>query len=291
MQAFSAGIVAVKIAFAALSSESGKPASPPRRTSRDRARRIQTSSGQSAGVLRRSARLPGDRCPTSHTAIFFVNESAASHRPRRTATGSRRAVHRTSRNQLNVGAMRTHHGARRGAGRGGRRRGRRRHPNPGQRSRWPRGPFVELNAGGRGRAATPYRRISRRILHTGLPSATAPPPIASTRTRWGSRMTWRGGAPRARSAGSTCASRRHGLSQYMLYPAAPPDRRQLGSAHHVALLVTDIQQALENRPRAQRNRDRNHRAANRRSASTTLAAQSVRSDGTRVEFMEPWTVR
>jgi hypothetical protein len=79
--------------------------------------------------------------------------------------------------------------------------------------------------------------------------------------------------------------------EYMLYPAAPPSRNQLGSAHHVALLVTDIQQALETvRARTQPG-DRNHRANPNIGVNNRWQLNLFDPDGTRVELMEPWTVR
>jgi lactoylglutathione lyase len=65
----------------------------------------------------------------------------------------------------------------------------------------------------------------------------------------------------------------------------------LGSAHHVALLVTDIQQALETvRARTQPG-DRNHRATPNIGVNNRWQLNVFDPDGTRVEFMEPFTVR
>jgi hypothetical protein len=77
----------------------------------------------------------------------------------------------------------------------------------------------------------------------------------------------------------------------MLYPAAPPDRRQLGSAHHVALLVTDIQKALETVRARTGPDDPNHRANPQIGRNNRWQLNLFDPDGTRVELMEPWTVR
>jgi lactoylglutathione lyase len=79
--------------------------------------------------------------------------------------------------------------------------------------------------------------------------------------------------------------------EYMLYPAAPPDRRQLGSAHHVALLVTDVQQALETVRARTVPDDPNHRANPQIGRNNRWQLNLFDADGTRVELMEPWTVR
>jgi lactoylglutathione lyase len=77
----------------------------------------------------------------------------------------------------------------------------------------------------------------------------------------------------------------------MLFPAGPPDRRQLGSAHHVALLVPDIQQALETVRARTRPDDPNHRSTPQIGRNNRWQLNVFDPDGTRIEFMEPWTVR
>jgi lactoylglutathione lyase len=79
--------------------------------------------------------------------------------------------------------------------------------------------------------------------------------------------------------------------EYMLYPTTPPTRRQLGSAHHVALLVTDIQQALETVRSRTAVDDPNHRANPNIGVNNRWQLNLFDPDGTRVELMEPWTVR
>jgi catechol 2,3-dioxygenase-like lactoylglutathione lyase family enzyme len=152
--------------------------------------------------------------------------------------------------------------------------------------------FVELNRSGRGAVTTPDRRLSSRILHAGLTVRDSAAADRFYKDILGFSETWRGGRPEGvinwinmRVPDGT------DYLEYMLYPAAPPDRRQLGSAHHVALLVPDIQQALETaRARTQAD-DRNHRAIPQIGVNNRWQLNLFDPDGTRVELMEPWTVR
>jgi catechol 2,3-dioxygenase-like lactoylglutathione lyase family enzyme len=152
--------------------------------------------------------------------------------------------------------------------------------------------FVDLNAGGRGRAATPDRRISRRILHTGWTIRDSAAADRFYKDILGFSETWRGGRPEGTTSWINMrVPDGTDYLEYMLYPAAPPDRRQLGSAHHVALLVTDIQQALETVRARTKPGDRNHRANPSIGVNNRWQLNLFDPDGTRVEFMEPWTVR
>jgi catechol 2,3-dioxygenase-like lactoylglutathione lyase family enzyme len=152
--------------------------------------------------------------------------------------------------------------------------------------------FVELSRGVRAPVATLDRRLSRRILHAGLTIKDSAAADRFYKEALGFSETWRGGRPEGtinwinmRVPDGT------DYLEYMLYPAAPPTRNQLGSAHHVALLVTDIQQALETvRARTQPG-DRNHRANPNIGVNNRWQLNLFDPDGTRVELMEPWTVR
>lgn len=152
--------------------------------------------------------------------------------------------------------------------------------------------FVERRRGGRGAAAAPDRRLSRRILHAGLTVRDGAAADRFYKDLLGFSETWRGGRPEGvinwinmRVPDGT------DYLEYMLYPAAPPDRRQLGSAHHVALLVTDIQQALETVRARTGPEDRNHRVNPQIGTNNRWQLNLFDPDGTRVELMEPWTVR
>ena len=156
--------------------------------------------------------------------------------------------------------------------------------------------FVELDRSPAGRPA-PSRvegdaRLSKRILHAGLTVKDAAAADRFYKDTLGFSETWRGGRPEGvvnwinmRVPDGT------DYLEYMLYPATPPTRRQLGSAHHVALLVTDIQQALETVRARTKPDDRNHRANPSIGVNNRWQLNLFDPDGTRVEFMEPWTVR
>jgi catechol 2,3-dioxygenase-like lactoylglutathione lyase family enzyme len=152
--------------------------------------------------------------------------------------------------------------------------------------------FVELDRGVHGATATPDQRLSKRILHAGLTIKDSPAADRFYKDVLGFSETWRGGRPEGvinwfnmRVPDGT------DYLEYMLYPAAPPTRQQLGSAHHVALLVTDIQQALETVRARTAPEDRNHRANPSIGVNNRWQLNLFDPDGTRVELMEPWTVR
>jgi catechol 2,3-dioxygenase-like lactoylglutathione lyase family enzyme len=150
--------------------------------------------------------------------------------------------------------------------------------------------FVSM-AGSADATDIPDRRISRRILHAGL---TIKDPAAADRFYkdvLGFSEIWRGGRPEGtinwinmRVPDGT------DYLEYMLV-TSPPDRRQRGVLHHVALLVPDIQAAWEaaggRTPAAKRstlgppNVGRNGR----------WQLNLYDTDGTRTELMEPFRVR
>jgi len=140
--------------------------------------------------------------------------------------------------------------------------------------------------------SAPDRRISRRILHAGLTIRNPEGADRLYKGALGFSEIWRGGRPEGtinwinmRVPDGT------DYLEYMLYPATPPDRRQLGSAHHVALLVQDIQLALETVRSRTRADDPNHRATPQIGVNRRWQLNVFDPDGTRVEFMEPWTVK
>ena len=157
----------------------------------------------------------------------------------------------------------------------------------------PDGHTIQLiERAGPNRVPVPDRRISKRILHAGL---TIKNPDAADRfykEALGFSEIWRGGRP-AGTINWINMRVPDGTDylEYMLYPNAPPDRRQLGSAHHIALLVPDIQQALET-VRARTNAgDPNHRANPNVGVNNRWQLNLFDPDGTRIEFMEPWPMR
>lgn len=152
--------------------------------------------------------------------------------------------------------------------------------------------FVSMT-GASGVPALPQdRRISQRMLHAGLTIKDVTAADRFYKDTLGFSEIWRGGRPEGttswinmRVPGGT------DYIEYMLYPNAPPTRQQLGSAHHVALLVPDIQQALETVRARTKADDRNHRATPNIGVNNRWQLNVFDPDGTRVEFMEPWTVR
>lgn len=152
--------------------------------------------------------------------------------------------------------------------------------------------FVSMAGASEGRAQPPDRRISRRMLHAGLTIKDVAAADRFYKDTLGFSEIWRGGRPEGttswinmRVPGGT------DYIEYMLYPTAAPTRQQLGSAHHVALLVPDIQQALEAVRARTRPDDRNHRAVPNIGVNNRWQLNVFDPDGTRVEFMEPFTVR
>jgi catechol 2,3-dioxygenase-like lactoylglutathione lyase family enzyme len=152
--------------------------------------------------------------------------------------------------------------------------------------------FVERDRPTRARPAAVDARLSKRILHAGLTVKDSAAADRFYKDTLGFSETWRGGRPEGvinwinmRVPDGT------DYLEYMLYPTTPPTRRQLGSAHHVALLVTDIQQALETVRSRTAADDPNHRANPNIGTNNRWQLNLFDPDGTRVELMEPWTVR
>jgi catechol 2,3-dioxygenase-like lactoylglutathione lyase family enzyme len=152
--------------------------------------------------------------------------------------------------------------------------------------------FVELDRASGVRTAAADLRLSKRILHAGLTVKDGAAADRFYKDILGFSETWRGGRPEGvinwinmRVPDGT------DYLEYMLYPSAPPTRRQLGSAHHVALLVPDMQQALETVRSRTAADDPNHRANPNIGTNNRWQLNLFDPDGTRVELMEPWTVR
>ena len=144
--------------------------------------------------------------------------------------------------------------------------------------------------------------LSRRILHAGLTVKDAAAADRFYKDALGFSEIWRGG--RTEGVTSWINMRVPDGTDYLEYmlPApserprvegqsSPSNRRQLGIDHHIALLVPDIQEALE-RVRARTSPDDpNHRANPQIGRNNRWQLNLYDPDGTRVELMEPWTVR
>lgn len=151
--------------------------------------------------------------------------------------------------------------------------------------------FVAFDRAPSARVPVVDRRLSTRILHAGLTVKDGTAADRFYKDALGFSETWRGGRPEGtinwinmRVPDGT------DYLEYMLYPT-PPTRRQLGSAHHVALLVPDIQVALESVRSRTKPDEPNHRANPSIGVNNRWQLNLFDPDGTRVELMEPWTVR
>ena len=152
--------------------------------------------------------------------------------------------------------------------------------------------FVQRDRATASASITGDARLSTRILHAGLTVKDGAAADRFYKDSLGFSETWRGGRPEGvinwinmRVPDGT------DYLEYMLFPATPPTRRQLGSAHHVALLVPDIQQALETVRSRTKADDPNNRANPSIGVNNRWQLNLFDPDGTRIELMEPWTVR
>jgi len=147
-----------------------------------------------------------------------------------------------------------------------------------------------LHTRARGRSMS-AQRISERILHVGVSVADLAAADRFYKDVLGFSEIWRGGATEGVTNWINMkVPDGTDYVEYMLH-REKPDRQRLGSMHHVALLVPDIQAALETLRR---------RVA--AGAPATLRSPQVGRnnrwqlnlfdpDGSRAELMEPFTVR
>jgi len=133
------------------------------------------------------------------------------------------------------------------------------------------------------------RRISDRILHVGVTVADQAAADKFYKDILGFSEIWRGGRDEA-SLNWINMKVPDGTDylEYML-TTGKPTRQQLGSMHHVALLVPDIQKALETA---------RERAGDPASVRSPQVGRNRRwqlnlfdPDGSRAELMEPFTIR
>jgi lactoylglutathione lyase len=78
--------------------------------------------------------------------------------------------------------------------------------------------------------------------------------------------------------------------EYMLVQDTP-DRKRLGSAHHAALTVPDIQEALETLKERPTGLDASVVTSPRIGRNNRWQLNLFDPDGTRIELMEPFTAR
>lgn len=135
------------------------------------------------------------------------------------------------------------------------------------------------------------RRISRRVLHVGLTIRDAAAADRFYAEALGFSEIWRGGRPEGTINWINMrVPEGTDYLEYML-TTTPPDRRQLGTAHHIAFLVPDIQAALEAVRARTADGDPNHRAVPQIGVNKRWQLNVYDPDGTRIEFMEPFTAR
>lgn len=151
--------------------------------------------------------------------------------------------------------------------------------------------FVQFASAREPERPQPDRRISTRILHAGLTVRDAAVADRFYKDLLGFSEIWRGG--RTEGTTSWINMRVPDGTDYLEYmlTAVPPDRRQLGTSHHVALVVASIQDALELVRARTAADDPNHRANPQIGRNNRWQLNLYDPDGTRVELMEPWTVR
>jgi lactoylglutathione lyase len=151
--------------------------------------------------------------------------------------------------------------------------------------------FVQEDVIVAGPPASPYVPLSTRIYHAGVAVRDEARAHAFYKDVLGFEEIWRGGADPART--SWVNMRLPDSTDYVEYMLndAPPTRQQLGSQHHAALLVPDMQAAWEavraRTPAAARGSLQRPRIGRNNKWQLNLFDK----DGTRVELMEPWPTR
>jgi len=152
--------------------------------------------------------------------------------------------------------------------------------------------FVQLDREKRASViATTDRRLSRRIFHAGLTIHDASAADRFYKDVLTFSEIWRGG--RTDEVTSWINMRAPEGTEYVEYmlQSGPADRRQLGTAHHVALVVPDMQEALEVVRSRLAPQDPNASASPQIGRNRKWQLNLFDPDGTRIELMEAWTAR
>lgn len=147
-----------------------------------------------------------------------------------------------------------------------------------------------LHSRSRGRSVSAHR-ISDRLLHAGITVADGTAADKFYKEILGFSEIWRGGAT---------DSTTHWINmkipdgtdyiEYMLI-SGKPDRQRLGVLHHAALLVPDIQKALEILRQRPTGLDRTTMRSPQVGRNNRWQLNLFDPDGTRTELMEPFTIR
>lgn len=152
--------------------------------------------------------------------------------------------------------------------------------------------FVQRLANGKEQLKMPLpeKAVSGRILHAGLTIASAQAANAFYAGILGFSEIWRGG-PNDSTTSWINMRVPEGTDylEYMLI-SGPVNRQQLGNLHHIALMVPDMQQAVDIlRIRSQVNGY--PLAAPRIGRNNRWQLNLFDADGTRIELMEPFPMR
>ena len=137
---------------------------------------------------------------------------------------------------------------------------------------------------------TPPKAISNRILHAGLTISNSSAADAFYKEVLGFSEIWHGGAND--SVTSWINMRLPESTDYIEYmlTTATPTRQQLGSSHHIALLVPDMQKAVD--VLRERSAQLNYPvAAPRIGRNNRWQLNLYDPNGTRIELMEPFPMR
>ena len=156
--------------------------------------------------------------------------------------------------------------------------------------------FVQYADGGRKRARprAPLgpSRVSARILHVGLSVRDAAAADRFYKDVLGFSEIWRGGRDDTRTDWINMrVPDGTDYLEYMLVGSEPLDRARLGSMHHVALVVPDIQAALELVRSRRGGTDRQTVRAPQVGRNKRWQLNLFDPDGSRAELMEPFTMR
>jgi catechol 2,3-dioxygenase-like lactoylglutathione lyase family enzyme len=147
-------------------------------------------------------------------------------------------------------------------------------------------PMVRAFAPGEG-----ARRVSSRILHIGLTVADAAAADRFYKDVLGFSEIWRGG--RSDAVTDWINMKVPDGTDYLEYMlvSGPVDRERLGSLHHVALLVPDIQAALETVRARPGGLDPKAVRTPQVGRNRRWQLNLFDPDGSRTELMEPFTMR
>ena len=134
-------------------------------------------------------------------------------------------------------------------------------------------------------------RVSERILHAGLTIADVPASDKLYKDILGFSEIWRGGAnENTLSWINMKVPDGTDYIEYMLV-SGPVDRQRLGTLHHIALVVPDIQKALEIVRARSSETERRKMQSPRVGRNNRWQLNLFDPDGSRVELMEPHPMR